>query len=219
MGGSNRSAQFTTVENESLARIKKISKRESSGNKTVQSPSTTRIGASSRTSGYIKGSSHKHGNRGQIFEHGQHQDNIGCQSHTVAQAAAGSKDSFKSVAGSNETALAYDATEEESRRSIAATSTDYIRAGSLTNCVREESIGASPQTGGPATTGISDAVRILGESDDTRAACTVGRAGTTIPMVLLNTVINNVVDDVTFFESWIGLTTIGKSADGLIQSV
>ena len=135
MSGSNGSAQTTTVENGSLARISKRSKRESSGEKTVQSHSTSRIGA---------GSGHKQGNRGQSFEHSQHQDNIECQSNTAAQAVAGSKDGFSSVAGSSES-----------------------------------------------------------ERDHKR----------------LKTVINNVVDEVTYFEAWIGLTIEDGSADHLIQSV
>ena len=118
MGGSNGSAQTTTIENGSLARIKKKS--------------------------CIKGSGHKQGNRGQSFEHGQDQDNIGCQSNAAAQAVAGSKDGFTSVVGSNENER------------------DYAR---------------------------------------------------------LKTIINDVMDEVTFFEAWIGLTIEDGSADHLIQSV
>ena len=128
-----------------------------------------------------------------------------------------SKDGFTSVAGSKETNVVCNATEEESQRSIAATSTDCTRARSLMNCVREESIGASPQTPGPATAGISDAVPMIGESDDTRAACAVARAETAMPMDLLK-ILNKIVDDVTFFELGIGLTSGGELADSLKQS-
>lgn len=125
-----------------------------------------------------------------------------------------SEDGSTSVAGKERNVLC-DATEAESRRSIAATSTNGTRARSLTNCVREESIGASPQTPGLATASISDAVPMTGESDDTRVACTVGR--TTIPKDILK-ILNKIVDDVTFFELAIGLTNGGELADRLKQS-
>ena len=144
MDGSDGSARPTTVENSSLVRKIKISKRASSGNKTVQSPSTARIGASSRSSECIEGSGHKQGNRGQIFENGQHQDNIRCQSYAAAQAVAGSSDGFTLIAGGNES-----------------------------------------------------------ENEDKR----------------LKKFIHNVVDEVTFFEAWLGLTIEDGSADGLIRSV
>ena len=212
MDGSDGSARPTTVDNSSLARKKRISKKESKGTKAVQSPScsTARIGANSGTSGCIKGSGHKQGNRGQSFEHGQHQDNIPCRSQTVS-----SKDGSTSVAGSKEINVACDATEAESRRSIAATSTNGTRARSLTDCVREESIGTSPQTPGQATAVISHAVPMIGESDDTQAAYTVGR--TPVPRRLLP-ILNKIVDDVTFFKLAIGLTSGGDLADSLKQS-
>ena len=168
------------------------------------------IGATSGTGGCIKGSSHKQGGKGQSPKHGQHQCYIQCRSQIVS-----SKDSFTSGAGSNEVTVAYDATEGKSRRSKAAISTNCIRARNLANRPQEEIIGALPQTGAPATASISDAVRMIGESDDAQAASTVGR--TTIPPYLLE-ILNKIVDDVTFFELWIGLTSGGELADSLKQS-
>ena len=185
-----------------MARTENVSSRESSGNKTIQSSDVSRIGGSSRSSECIEGSSNEQGSKDQSFEDAQCQGIIRCQSRTATQAATGSRDSFTSVA-----------------EMPAATFTNCNGAESFMNGEREDSIGVSPQTGGPATAGISDAVRIIGGSDDIRAACTVGRARSIIPMDLLNTIINNIVDDVTFFESWIGLTTEDDSADGLRQSV
>lgn len=210
MDGSDGLARPTTVEDSSLARKKKTSKKESSGTRSVQSPSTARIGASSGTSGHINGSSHKQGSRGQGLNHRHHQDSIPCRSQTVS-----SKNGSTSVAGNKETNVVCDATEAESRRSIAATSTNGTRAKSLTNCVREESIGTSPQTPGQATAGISHAVPMIGENDDPQAAYTVGR--TPIPRRLLE-ILNKIVDDVTFFKLPIGLTSGGDLADSLKQS-
>ena len=92
-------------------------------------------------------------------------------------------------------------------------------AGNLTSSEREDSTGTLPKNREPAPAGINDAVRIIGVSDDTRAACTVGRAGTNLWTDPINTIIKSIVDDVTFFKLWIGLITEDDLADELKRSV